>query len=156
MGETLTRSGIVKTTPGTRYEDDLYTWANEQVALLREGRVGEVDSENVAEELSDVAKGLYWQLWTGLRVLVMNMLKWDQQPEFRTATWSWSIEEQRRRYAKLMSKSPGLILQRDEALADAYESARDWAALETHLHVSEFPEECPYTWVDVLDRPFEV
>ena len=139
----------------THYEDDLYSWVQEQVALLRAGRLDEIDAENVAEELSDVGSSQYDQLWSSLRVLVMHMLKWDQQPEFRTPSWVFSIREQRKRYARILKKNPGLASRRDEALADAYDSARDWAANETHLSIDEFPGECPYTWDEILGRPFE-
>ena len=33
----------------TRYADDLYTWVQEQVALLRAGRVDALDLDNIAE-----------------------------------------------------------------------------------------------------------
>ena len=138
-----------------RYEDDLYTWVGQQVALLRAGRLDEIDAENIAEELGDVGKSEYSKLWSALRVLLMHMLKWDQQPEFRTPSWMFSIREQRRRYGKVLDDNPGLAPRRDEALREAYESARDWAANETHLPVDEFPSQCPYDWNDVLSRPFD-
>lgn len=140
----------------TRYEDDLYTWVNEQVALLRAGRVDEIDAENIAEELEDVGKSEPARLWSALRVLVMHMLKWDQQPEFRTPSWVYSIREQRKRYHKLLKQSPSLRGSQEEILADAYESARDWAANETNLPEDEFPKVCPCFWDEILERPFEV
>jgi Domain of unknown function DUF29 len=139
-----------------RYEDDYYTWVNEQVALLRERRFDELDAENVAEELSDLAKDEFAKLESCLRVLLMHMLKWDQQPEHRTRSWIYSIREQRRRYARLMKENPGLRPRLNEARDDAYEDARDWAANETHLMVREFPTSCPYDWKDILERPFEL
>ena len=86
----------------------------------------------------------------------MHMLKWDQQPEFRTRSWVFSILEQRQRYAKVLRKNPGLKPRRGEALIDAYKSARRWAAEETNLSLREFPDECPYSWDDILQRPFEL
>ena len=140
----------------TRYEDDLYLWVQEQVELLRAGRFEELDAENVAEELSDVGKSERWKLWSILRVLVMHMLKWDQQPEMRTPSWVYSIREQRRRYADLLASSPSLKPQREEVLAHVYPVARGWASDETSIPEDEFPAECPYGWDDILDRPFEV
>jgi hypothetical protein len=140
---------------GARYDEDLYSWVQEQVALLRAGRLDQIDAENIAEELSDVGRSEYAKLESALRVLVMHMLKWDQQPELRTPSWVFSIREQRRRLDRLIRQNPGLKPHRDEALSDIYQSARDWASLETHFDVSEFPSECPYTWEDVLLRPFE-
>lgn len=140
----------------TRYEDDLYSWVQEQVALLRAGRVDEIDAANIAEELRDVGLSEYDKLESALRVLLMHMLKWDQQPEFRTRSWVFSILEQRQRYAKVLRKNPGLKPHRGEALVDAYKSARRWAAEETNLSPGEFPDECPYDWKDILERPFEL
>ena len=140
----------------TRYEEDLYSWVQEQVALLRAGRVNEIDAANIAEELSDVGSSEYDKLESALRVLLMHMIKWDQQPEFRTRSWVFSILEQRQRYAKVLRKNPGLKPRRGEALIDAYKSARRWAAEETNLSLGEFPDECPYSWDDILQRPFEL
>ena len=139
-----------------RYEDDFYTWVNDQVELLRAGRLDEIDAQNIAEELSDVGRSETAKLRSILRVLLMHMLKWDQQPEFRTRSWVHSIREQRNRYARLMKDNPGLASRMAEALADAYESARMWASDETNLPEDEFPDDCPYGWTDILERPFEL
>ena len=136
-----------------RYTEDLYSWVQEQVALLRAGRVNEIDAANIAEGLSDVG---FDKLESALHVLLMHMPKWDQQPEFRTRSWVFSILEQRQRCAKVLRKNPGLKPHRGEALIDAYKSARRWAAEETNLSPGEFPDECPYSWDDILQRPFEL
>ncbi len=138
------------------HDHDLLAWVEEQVMLLKAGRFDDIDLENVAAELSDVGKNLHWRLWSTLRVLIMHMLKWDQQPEKRTQSWVYSIREQRRRYAKLMKTSPSLKSHRDDALTEVYPVARDWASLETHVPEDEFPTDCPYGWDDLLDRPFEM
>ena len=65
----------------TRYEDDLYSWVQEQVALLRAGRLSEVDALNVAEELSDVGRNQYDRLESSIAVLTMHLLKWEHQPK---------------------------------------------------------------------------
>lgn len=140
----------------TRYEDDLYTWVEEQVALLRNGRLDVIDADNIAEELSVLARSEYSRLVSALRILLMHMLKWDQQPEYRTPSWVYSIREQRDRYVDVLAESPGLRPRRDEALEKAYRAGRRGAALETGLHETDFPKTCPYTWMDILERPFEV
>ena len=141
---------------GTRYEDDLYTWVQEQIDLLRAGRLEEIDAENIAEELLDVGSEQYDKLQSSLRVLLMHMLKWDQQFEKRIASWVGSIREHRRRIGRVLKKNPGLKSRINEAVAEGYEDAVGWAALETGILESEFPAECPYTWDEILDRPFEL
>lgn len=140
----------------TRYEDDLYTWVQEQVALLPAGAVDALDLDHIAEELSDVGNAQYSQPESALRGLLMQMLKWDQQPERRTRSWIFPIREQRRRRAHLLGKNPGLKASLDEARETGYPNARDWAADETHLPMDGFPDECPYAWDGILERPFDL
>ncbi|KQP34224.1 hypothetical protein ASF27_01260 [Methylobacterium sp. Leaf102] len=158
MGEPAVKGGprTGEVVPGrTRYEDDLYTWVQEQVALLRAGRVDALDLDHIAEELESLSESEFGKLQSTLRVLVMHMLKWDQQPEHRTPSWIFSIREQRRRYERILASNPGLKSRNDEALGNAYPDAREWASDETHLPPDEFPPECPYEWDDILNRPFD-
>lgn len=156
-GPTLDAQDDVPTSSArrTRYEDDYYTWAREQVDLLRARRFDEVDLDHVVEELEDLSKSEFSKLYSCLRVLLMHMLKWDQQPEHRTASWIHSIREQRRRFDRLMKQSPGLKSRLGEARDTAYPDARDWASDETHIPPDEFPSKCPYTWEDIRERPFD-
>ena len=86
-----------RTVTSPLYERDLYAWVQEQVALLRAGRLGEIDAENIAEEISDVGSNEYDKLESALRVLLAHMLKWDHQPERRSRSWENTIGEQRDR-----------------------------------------------------------
>ena len=101
------RPGKTKPAKRTRYEEDPYTWVSEQVALLRAGRLDEIDAENVAEELSDVGGEQYNRLESALEVLLMHMLKWDHQPGRRSRSWSLTIEEHRLRVAMQLRKNQG-------------------------------------------------
>ncbi len=139
----------------TRYEDDLYTWVQEQVALLRAGRLDQVDAANVAEELGDVGKSEYAKLQSALTVLLTHMLKWDHQPERRTRSWDNTIAAQRQNDLHVLDDNPGLKAKRAQALVRAYGSARLEASSQTDLPRSSFPEECPYTWDDILNCPLE-
>ena len=65
-------------------------------ACSEQGRLDEVDAENVAEEILDVGSNEYDKLESALRVLLMHMLKWDHQPEKRTRSWENTIAIQRR------------------------------------------------------------
>jgi hypothetical protein len=58
-----------------RYETDYYSWIQEQVVLLRAGRLAELDAENIAEELSDLGKSQLWRLQSSLKILIMHMLE---------------------------------------------------------------------------------
>jgi hypothetical protein len=45
------------------YDKDYYAWAMHNAELLRQGRLGEIDSERIAEELEDTgaAKSANWK-----------------------------------------------------------------------------------------------
>ena len=62
---------------------DLYSWAGRQAALLRAGRVTEIDAAAIAEEIDDVGEAQYHRLESALRVLLHHLLKWEHQPDAR-------------------------------------------------------------------------
>lgn len=138
-----------------RYEDNYYTWVQEQVALLRARRFDEIDVENVAEELGDLGKSEVHKLPSALAALLMHMLKWDYQPERMTRSWDNTIAEQRRRYRQVLEENPGLKSRRGDTLRRAYADACSRASTDTDLPRRLFPSTCPYTWTDILERPFE-
>lgn len=134
-------------------EADLYSWALRQADLLRAGRLSEIDPAAIAEEIDDVGEEQYDKLASALRVLMLHLLKWDHQPDRRSRSWAASVREQRRRVVRLLGKNPGLKSRLDEALAEAYEDARDEASGETGLPLTVFPVVRPYAYDEVMERP---
>src|SRR5437763_8182285 len=91
-----------------RYDRDPYSWAVEQAALLRAGRMNEADALNIAEELDDVGNEQYDKLESALRVILIHLLKWDHQPERRSRSCYGSIAVHRKHVSKVLRKNPGL------------------------------------------------
>ena len=141
------------TPPRTRYEDDLYTWVEEQVALLRAGRLSEIDALNIAEELADVGKSERRALESAIAVLTMHLLKWDHQPRLRSISWQATVEEQRSQVDRTLEDNPGLKPKLVEAMAEGYASGRRRAVAETALPYATFPETCPYAFDEMMTRP---
>lgn len=137
------------------YERDLYAWVQEQVELLRAGRVGEIDAENVAEEILDVGRNEYDKLESALTVLLAHMLKWDHQPEKRTRSWENTILEQRDRAEQQLRDNPSLKSRLKEAMRNGYKRGRLRASGETDIDLREFPETCPYDWDAMMTRTFK-
>jgi len=144
-----------KDEPRARYDRDLYSWAVEQAALLRSGRVTEVDALNIAEELDDVGNEQYDKLESALRLILLHLLKWDHQPDRRSRSWWASIQIQRKHVEKVLRKNPGLKPFISEAIGDAYGVARLEAAKQTKLHPDIFPEECPFSRDEIMQRPIQ-
>lgn len=132
---------------------DLYQWSIEQASHLRAGRLDLVDIPNVADEISDVGHSEYDKLESALAVLLQHMLKWDFQVERRSRSRETTIEEQRARTLKQLKRSPSLKSKLDDILVDAFATARRSAYSETGLPKKLFPDACPYSWSDIMDRP---
>jgi hypothetical protein len=141
--------------PRRRYKDDLYGWAGDQVALLKAGRLSEIDSINIADELGDVGSEQYDKLESAFRLVLLHLLKWDHQPGRRSKSWAISIRTQRRQIARVLKKNPSLKPHIVEAIGEAYEDARDDAQNETELPATTFSEDCPYDWDTILTRVIE-
>jgi len=139
---------------GAAYERDFYTWTFEQAQLVREGRWERVDRENVAEEIESLGREQFAKLRSAIRVLLLHMLKWDHQPERRGRSWMLSIKAQRIEVDHVLRGNPGLRPRIPDAIASAYDQARIEAALETGLDEDVFPEQCPYSWSDIVAREF--
>ncbi|HEY8567299.1 MAG TPA: DUF29 domain-containing protein [Beijerinckiaceae bacterium] len=143
------------TSAGADYDGDFYTWSLEQAALLRAGRLSELDLENVAEEIESLGNEQFSKLQSAYRVILMHMLKWDQQPERRTRSWAVSIATQRFDVDDVLRRNPGLKSRLQEALDGAYRRARIEAADQTDLPFKRFSVECPYSVDEVMTRAFE-
>ena len=151
----MSNAPIAKSAPSlARYESDLYAWSREQAALLRAGRLGEIDAENIAEEILDVGKTEYRVLESALRVLLWHMLKWDHQPEKRSRSWESTILEQRGRVARQLRENPSLKPRLLEAVQAGYEDGRLRASGETEIDLDRFPEACPYDWDTIMNQEF--
>lgn len=65
---------------GTSYEVDVVAWASEQAALLRAGKLSDIDIRHIAEEIEDVGKSEQRELASRMAVLLAHLLKWQYQP----------------------------------------------------------------------------
>jgi Domain of unknown function DUF29 len=138
------------------YDRDFYSWSLEQARLVREGRWGAIDQENVAEEIESLGREQFNKLESAIRVLLVHMLKWDHQPGKRSRSWTLSIKEQRIALDDVLGDNPGLKPRIGEAIARGYRRARIEAARETGLDEERLPAQCPYSWDDIVSREFAV
>ena len=152
----MTTSTRAKVPPiATRYEDDLCAWVDEQVALLRAGQLDLIDAENIAEELGDVAKSERRALESAIAVLAQHLLKWDHQSTRRSISWQATVNEQRRQVSDVLKDSPSLKSRLPLSLRRGYADGRDRAVADTNLPYATFPEDCPYSFDELMTRPIE-
>jgi hypothetical protein len=147
-------SPVSNSSPLSLYERDYYTWALNQARALQERRVEDLDWENLAEEVEDLARRDAHSLRSQLARLMAHFLKWQLQPRKRTNSWRGSIRGARREIRGLLDESPGLKSRLPELFSKAYEAAVDLACEETNLELSRFPASCPWSFEQAMDDAF--
>ena len=137
-----------------KYEEDVYGWATHTAELLRMKKMSEVDFENIIEEIEALGRSEKHELINRLALVIMHLLKCQYQPEKRTRSWDLTIKEQRKKSKIHFRDNPSLKSKLDEILTDAYDVALSPAARETGLDETVFPQQCPYTFEQIMDDAF--
>lgn len=136
------------------YEKDFYLWAMTNAELLRQGKLSEIDIENMAEEIEAMGMSQRRELESRLVVLIMHLLKWEYQSPLRVGSWKNTVNTQRDELRRLMKMSPSLKSIVHEAVGDAYDSARFLFEDETGISRKILPVQCPYTFEQAMDHEF--
>ncbi|MFB2937784.1 DUF29 domain-containing protein [Aerosakkonemataceae cyanobacterium BLCC-F154] len=144
----------IQTNQKSLYETDFVKWVETTVEQLHKQDYVNVDWTNLIEEIADMSKRERKSLKNNLIVVLLHLLKWQYQPEFRSGNWRGSIREHRRRIKDDLNDSPSLKPYLLEIFAECYNNAREQAADETGLPLATFPEYCPYTPEQSLDADF--
>ena len=84
------------------YEQDFYAWTQEQAQLLRGGDLSAIDTENLSEEIEAKGRRERRELRNRLTVLLAHLLKWEHQPDQRSAGFLGTIVEQRRQIGAVL------------------------------------------------------
>ena len=154
-----TKKRTVKTTPKnlaiaaptvTSYDKDFFKWTRSQVSLLKKGQIDKIDVANLIEEIESLGKSDKRSLNSHLINLLMHMLKKKYQKMDDTSSWDTSITNARIEIKLLLRDSPSLRNELIKVFGDAYQDAREKAAVETRLNINKFPVECPWELEDVL------
>ena len=136
------------------YERDYYSWALNQARALQERRIEELDWENLAEEVEDLARRDAHSLRSQLARLLAHLLKWQLQPTRRTNSWRGSIRGARDAIRELLDESPGLKPRLPELFQRAYRAGVNLAVEETNLNESRFPASSPWSFEQAMNENF--
>jgi Domain of unknown function DUF29 len=139
----------VKPTAKDLYQDDLYAWAHDQAALLRERRFDELDLANLIEEVEDLGGALRRSARLHAMTIVERLLKLQHWPqsEHRLA---WREAVRRQRSELLNDLTPSLRRHLADSLSELYSRARHDAEGSLRDHAEQqaadaLPATCPYT-----------
>lgn len=144
------------------YERDFYAWIMHNVKLLKFGKLSEINTDILIDELESMAKRDKRELISHLIILLAHLLKWQLQLKtfseiyrnFHGTSWNNTIVEQRMQIIEQLEMSPSLKPYLSEALENAYPKAVQLAHKETKLSKNIFPTNCPYSLEQILDDDF--
>ena len=134
------------------YDADYAAWLDAQIEALRDRRFDELDLEHLIDEVNDLGISSFNGFVSALRIVLLHMLKWDVQEDYRSRGWANSIKEHRECVEDVLEQSPSYRSRIDAALAKAYRQARVEAALETRLPLRSFPASNPFTFDQIMTR----
>jgi hypothetical protein len=133
------------------YENDCYGWSIQQANFLKNGEFSKLDIKNLVLEIISVGNSERRALESHLKNLLMHLLKKQYQPSMKTRSWDLSIKASKYQCKKVLDKNPGLKSRLEEILKDSYEEAMLIACIETGMCEKEFPQECPWTYQEVIE-----
>jgi hypothetical protein len=137
-----------------KHDEDVYGWAVHTAELLRNNKMDELDFGNIIEEMEALGRSEKHELINRFSLVMSHLLKWQYQPTMRGHSWVYSIKEQRKQSKIHLKDNPSLKNKLDEVLEDAYDLAISKAAKETTLDETAFPQECPYTFEQIMNDEF--
>lgn len=91
------------------YAADFCAWASAQAALLRAGRLAEVDVEHIAEEIEELGNSNHIALASHIRTVIEHLMKLEASPAIEPrAGWRDTVRRVRDDIADLLNASPSL------------------------------------------------
>jgi len=144
------------------YEQDFHSWIEKHISLLKTGNVNDLDKEHLIEELEGMANRDRNELVSHFKILIAHLLKWQFQlnqlnerwSDFKGSSWRATIVEQRSEIQDQLENIPSLKRSLEEAITKAYPKAVSLAVDETGLSKKTFPQNCPYTIEQLLEKNF--
>ncbi|AFZ26715.1 protein of unknown function DUF29 [Cylindrospermum stagnale PCC 7417] len=139
------------------YEQDFYLWIQTTVKLLQEGKLDQLDIENLIEEIDSMGRREKKELKTRLIVLIEHLLKlqfWIEEKDYNARGWRNTVVEQRRQIIYTLADSPSLKSILNELFLDCYADARNDTLRKYQLSLELFPEQPPFSLDQVLNSDF--
>jgi Domain of unknown function DUF29 len=138
----------------SKYDKDFYAWALHNAKLLRQGKFEEIDVDNMAEEIESMGGREKRELVNRMATLIMHLLKWQFQSDWRSNSWKYTVKEQRIQIIDLLDESPSLKRELISKFNHIYEKALVMAVAETGIPEKNFPLKNPYSLDQCLDDEF--
>jgi hypothetical protein len=138
----------IKAAEGDLYERDFYLWAERQAELLRAGRLGDLDLDNLLLEVEGLADSRRSAARSRIRTIIEHLLKLEHSPATDSrAGWRDTVRAQRDDLRDDLT--PRLRAIAEAELPELYARGRERAAGSMRDHgeaaaADGLPETCPY------------
>jgi hypothetical protein len=136
------------------YETDDYLWLLETIELLKQNRLDEVDLENLIEELEDLGSEKKNAVVSLLEQVIRHLLLlqyWQEEYERNGYHWQGEIVNFRNQLKRRLTGNLRNYLTQE--MLEIYADALEYVKVKTKFQV-DFPEECPYTLEQLLDKDY--
>lgn len=134
------------------HDADLALWCERESALLRAGRVGELDADHIAGELGDLLTVEDRLLREHIRALLSALLLWAYDADLRSHARLVDVSRLRDAVGRLVEASPSQRPTLPSIIAEEYDAARHDAEIRMGWLLDDtLPAGCPFT----LDEVFE-
>ena len=133
------------------YEIDEYLWLEETIKLLKKNQLNDLDLDNLIEELKSLSKRDENRVSSFLEQIIRHLLLlqyWTIE-EINQNHWRAEIQSFRTQLRKYLTTNLQNYL--GDELNTIYQDALEYVRQKTGLSV-DFPEECPYTLEELLDK----
>ncbi len=135
----------------TLYESNYLQWLEETIKCLKNRQLADVDYENLIEELEDLAKNEKRRVRSLLEQIIRYLLLyqyWDLEKLTNANHWAAEIINFRNQLNEDLSANLRKHLEDNFSLI--YSDALDYVKAKTNL--TNFPELCPYTLEQILNK----
>lgn len=145
----------VKNKLKTLYETDFNLWLQETAKLLRQGRLDQLDRENLLEEIEAMGRSEKRAVVSLLTRLFEHLLKltyWTAEQEYNYRHWRGEILNFRKQIKKELKTSPSLKPYLQEIMDECYQDAREIMAEVSGLPIEIFPDSTIANLEQILDE----
>jgi len=133
------------------YESNYLKWLEETIKTLKSRQLGDIDYENLIEELEELAKNEKRRVRSLLEQIIRHLLLyqyWDIEKPRNANHWSAEIISFRNQINEDITTN--LRNHLEENINLIYSNALDYVKTKTKL--INLPEICPYTLHQILDK----
>ncbi|TAF07622.1 MAG: DUF29 domain-containing protein [Nostocales cyanobacterium] len=147
----------IENEPKSLYDQDFYLWLQTTANLLESNKFDELDIENLIEEINSMGRSEKKELKSRLITLIEHLLKleyWQLEKENNARGWRNTVAEQRLQIELTLEDSPSLRNMLDDIFEECYQKARQYILKRYQLSLNLFPENPPFSVMDVLNADY--